>query len=91
MFGLITAPMRLKSNGIKELVEDALWSQDIRKKLQKDGNRYEFQTEHGFRKWFKTQCELAGMKSISIEIFMEHSIGISDSYYRITEKEVLED
>jgi DNA-binding helix-hairpin-helix protein with protein kinase domain len=30
------------------------------------------------------------MKSINIEILMGHSIGISDSYYRITEGELLE-
>jgi hypothetical protein len=91
IFGLITAPKRLKSNGVKSLIQDALWSQDIRKKSQLNGNRYEFQTDHGFRKWFKTRCELAGMKSINIEILMGHSIGISDSYYRITENELLED
>jgi hypothetical protein len=31
------------------------------------------------------------MKSINIEKLMGHSIGISDSYYRATEKELLED
>jgi hypothetical protein len=54
-------------------------------------NRYEFQTDHGFRKWFKTRCEIAGMKSINIEILMGHSVGISDSYYRVTEGELLQD
>lgn len=43
IFGLITAPKRLKSNRVKSLIEDALWSQDIRKKSQLNGNRYEFQ------------------------------------------------
>ena len=68
-----------------------LWIQDIRKKSQINGKRYEFQTNHGFRKWFKTRCEIAGMKSINIEILMGHSIGISDSYYRITEDELQKD
>jgi hypothetical protein len=31
------------------------------------------------------------MKSINIEKLMGHSIGISDSYYRATESELLED
>jgi hypothetical protein len=31
------------------------------------------------------------MKSINIEILMWHSTGISDSYYRATEDELLED
>jgi hypothetical protein len=31
------------------------------------------------------------MKSINIETLMGHSIGISDSYYRATEEELLQD
>jgi hypothetical protein len=50
-------------------MEDALWTQGIRKKSKLKRNRYEFQTDHGFRKWFKTRCEISGMKSINIEIF----------------------
>ncbi len=72
-------------------MEDALWTQGIRKKNNLKKNRYEFQTDHGFRKWFKTRCEIAGMKSINIEILMGHSVGISDSYYRVTEGELLHD
>jgi len=34
---------------------------------------------------------LAGMKPINIEILMNHSTGISDSYYRATENELLKD
>lgn len=89
--GLVTAPKKLKSSGIKRLVEDALWTQGVRTKLEKGIRRHNFQADHGFRKWFKTRCELAGMKSINIEILMGHSIGISDSYYRATENEILQD
>ena len=90
-FGLVTAPRKLRSSGVKRLVEDALWTQDIRNKSQINGKRYEFQSNHGFRKWFKTRCEMSGMRSINIEILMGHSIGVSDSYYRITESELLDD
>ena len=62
-----------------------------RTKLESGKRRHEFQTDHGFRKWFKTRCELAGMKPINIEKLMNHSIGISNSYYRATENELLED
>ena len=89
--GLVNNPVRLKSSGIKRLMEDALWSQGIRKRLEPGKRRHEFQTDHCYRKWFKTRCELAGMKSINIEILMGHSLGISDSYYRIPEMELLED
>ena len=91
MKGLITAPKKLKSAGVKRLMEDALWAQGLRAKLELGKRRHEFQTDHGFRKWFKTRCELAGMKPINIEKLMNHSTGISDSYYRATENDVLED
>ena len=91
MKGLITAPKQLKSAGVKRLMEDALWAQGLRTELESGKRRHEFQTDHGFRKWFKTRCELAGMKPINIEKLMNHSIGISSSYYRATENELLED
>jgi hypothetical protein len=89
--GLVNNPVRLKSSGIKRLMEDALWSQGIRKRLEPGQRRHEFQVDHGYRKWFKTRCEQSGMKSINIEKLMGHSIGISDSYYRITEVELLDE
>ena len=89
--GTIKDASKLKSSGVKRLIEDALWTQGIRKKSNLKRNRYEFQTDHGLRKWFKTRCEIAGMKSINIEKLMGHSIGISDSYYRATENELLDD
>ncbi len=89
--GLISAPEKLQAEGVKRLVEDALWTQGLRKKLDEGKKRHEFQTDHGFRKWFKTRCETAGMKPINIEILISHSTGISDSYYRATESEILDD
>ena len=73
------------------MIENALWAQRIRIKLESGKKRHEFQADHGFRKWFKTRCEIAGMRSINIETLMGHSIGISDSYYRPTENELLDD
>lgn len=89
--GLVTAPRKLETIGIKRLINDALWAQGVRKKSQLNGKRYDFQADHGLRKWFKTRLELAGMKSINIEILMGRSLGLSDSYYRVTENELLED
>jgi hypothetical protein len=60
--------------------------------LESGKKRHEFQTDHGFRKWYKTQCEMAGMKSINIEKFMGHSLGMfTNSYYRATSDEILKD
>lgn len=89
--GLVSIPVRLKSEGVRSLIKEALYAQGIRKKLVPGQKRHEFQTDHGFRKWFKTRCELSGMKPINIEILMNHSCGISDSYYRATEEEILLD
>jgi hypothetical protein len=89
--GFVDSPKKLKSTGVKRLMEDALWIQGLRKKLEDGRRRHEFQADHGFRKWFKTRCEISGMKSINIEKLMGHSIGIPGSYYRATESELLED
>ena len=89
--GLATIPQKLQSSGIKRLMERSQWAQGVRKKLENGKKRHEFQADHGFRKWFKTRCELSGMKSINIETLMGHSIGISNSYYRATEAELLEE
>lgn len=60
--------------------------------LERGKKRHEFQTDHGFRKWYKTQCEMAGMKSINIEKLMGHSLGMStNNYYRATSDEILKD
>jgi hypothetical protein len=54
--GLVTKPEKLKPSGVKRLMEDALWTQRLRKKLDPGRRRHDFQTDHGFRKWFKTRC-----------------------------------
>ena len=89
--GLVTIPKKLASSGIKRLIERAIWAQGLRSKLERGKKRHPFSAVHSFRKWFKTRCELGGMKPINIELLLSHSIGISNSYYRPTENEVLED
>lgn len=79
--GTIKEAAKLKSSGVKRLIEDALWTEGIRSNLEPGKRRHEFQTDHGFRKWFKTRCEIAGLKPINIEKMMGHSVGISDSFY----------
>jgi hypothetical protein len=89
--GFATIPKKLSSLGVKRLMERAIWAQGLRKKLDPGKKRHPYQANHSLRKWFKTRCEMAGMKPINIEKLMNHSIGISDSYYRATENELLED
>jgi integrase len=89
--GLVTKPKKLSSLGVKRLMERAIWAQGLRKKLEPGKKRHPYQANHSLRKWFKTRCEIAGMKPINVEKLMNHSVGISDSYYRATENEMLED
>lgn len=89
--GLITRLKKLEPTGIKRLIERAIWAQGLRKKLENGKKRHPFQAIHCFRKWFKTRCEIAGMKPINVEILLSHSVGISSSYYRPTESDLLED
>jgi hypothetical protein len=84
--GDISKPRRLQVTGVKRLFEDMLWKHGIRREKKK---RHEFSI-HSVRKFFKTRAEQV-MKPINVETLMGHSVGISDSYYRPTEKELLED
>jgi hypothetical protein len=59
--------------------------------IRKDKKRRQEFSVHGFRKYFKTRAEQSGMKPINVEILMGHSVGISDSYYRPTETEIVQD
>jgi site-specific recombinase XerC len=89
--GLVSRPKRLTSLGIKRLMERAIWAQGLRKKLEPGKKRHPFQANHSLRKWFKTTCEIGGMKPINVETLLSHSVGVSNSYYRPTETELLEE
>ena len=88
--GLATCPKKLKSTGIKRIIERALWEQGLRSPLAKGVKRHEWKAAHGFRKFYKSRAEQV-MKPINVEITMGHDIGISASYYKPTEREVMED
>jgi len=87
----ITNPKPLNTFSITRLLNRAWQAQKIRPQLQKGEKRHEFKTAHGFRKYFKTQMEQARVPSIKIELLLDHSIGISDSYAKFSENEMLED
>jgi integrase len=87
----IVNPTPLNASAITRLLNRAWQTQKIRPKLQEGEKRHEFKTAHGFRKYFKTQAEQARIPSIKIEMLMGHSLGVTDSYARFTEEEVLED
>jgi integrase len=56
---------------------------------EKEGLRHEFQQVHGFRKFFKTRMEVAGVRPIITELLMGHSIGVSNSYMKPSNDELM--
>jgi integrase len=88
--GLATCPKKLKSSGIKRLIERALWKQGLRQPLTKGVKRHEYKAAHGFRKFYKSHAEQV-MRPINVEITMGHDIGVSASYYKPQAGAVLQD
>lgn len=88
-FGLATSPKKLASSAIKRLIERAIWEQGLRQPLKNGQRRHKWKAAHGFRKFYKTRSEQA-MRSLNVEITMGHNIGVSRSYYKPSEKEVLD-
>jgi hypothetical protein len=88
--GLATHPKKLKSSGLKRLIEHALWEQGLREPLTEGEKRHEWKAAHGLRKYCKSKAEQV-MKPINVFLILDHDSGISESYYRPTFQEVLED
>ena len=88
--GVPHRPQRLAANGVKRLIENALKRTGLRGKLPERKRRHEWQGAHGFRKFFKTVCE-KHMKSLHVELLLGHDTGLSESYYRPSEEELLND
>ncbi len=88
--GYARTPMKLKSSGIRNLIGKAMFQQNVRPLLAEGQRRHEFKAVHGFRKFFKTQAEQT-MKAINVEMLMGHDLGVTQSYYKPLEKDVLDD
>ena len=86
--GLAKFPRKLKSTGIKSLVERALFAQGLRTALPAGKKRHEFKALHSFRKVFKSKAETA-MSSLVCETLLGHNTGLAMSYYKPTETELL--
>lgn len=89
-FGLANRPKKLESIAVKRVIERGLWEQDIRKPLPEGAKHHEWKAAHGFRKYFKTKAEQV-MLPLHVEMLMGHDTGLSMSYYRPSEKTLLED
>jgi integrase len=84
-------PKMILAESVWKIIERGLKEQGIRQPLANGTKRYEFQGAHGFRKYFKTRAEQAGMRPFNIETLMDHSLGISDHYGRPMEQDLFSD
>jgi hypothetical protein len=89
-WGLATNPKKLQSIAIKRLLDRALWEQGIRHTLPAGVKRHEWKEAHGYRKFYKSHAEQV-MRPINVEVTMGHDLGVSESYWRPTDREILED
>ena len=80
----INSPRFVSEKGIEHLIENVLNKSGVRKPGV-------VHLSHGFRKYFMTECERSGMKSINVKMLMGHNIGVSGHYYRPAESDILED
>jgi len=77
-------PQRMNTEGLRTLVERALRTQLLRKRLDmKIIRRHEFKTNHGFRKFFQTNAE-PKMKSLDVMTLMGQDTGLAASYNKPT-------
>lgn len=80
-------PMGETAHGVRRLIDGSLRSHKIRTGTKR---RHEFKVAHGFRKLFKTRAQVA-MKPIHVEMLMGHDVGLEASYYKPSQKELMED
>ena len=89
-WGLVKYPKQLKATGVKSLIERAMKAQQLAMPLPKGVKRREWKCGHGYRKFFKSRAEQV-MRPANVELLSGRDIGVSGSYYKPTEKELLED
>jgi integrase len=74
----------MTAHAVRQYYNRLLFSIGLRSEKKR---RHDFSV-HSYRKWFKTRCEIGGMKPVNVETLLNHSTGISDSYYRPLESEL---
>ncbi len=76
----------------KNMLRELLSQLGMRKTIREGKYRgYEFKQAHGYRKFFKTRMEVAGVKPIITELLMGHGIGVASSYMKPSTEELLEE
>jgi integrase len=90
--GIISVSKKASIDSIRMMFNRAWRIQNIRSYTldMNSKRRHEFKTTHSLRKYFETHA-LNHMKLLNVKILMGHDTGLEKSYYRPTEKEILDD
>jgi hypothetical protein len=90
--GTLSLPKKASIDSIRMMFNRAWRIQNIRSYTldMNSKRRHEFKTTHSLRKYFETHA-LNHMKLLNVKILMGHDTGLEKSYYRPTEKEILDD
>jgi integrase len=84
-------PVKGMKNALRDLLNEIGMRTAQQAKEAGKYRNYEFKQAHGFRKFFKTRMELSGVKPIITEMLMGHTIGVSNSYMKPTETELIDE
>ncbi|HEY7227804.1 MAG TPA: tyrosine-type recombinase/integrase [Nitrososphaeraceae archaeon] len=86
----INKPKPVSPNTITFMIHDLLDKTGVRTPSTDHTQRTELMQTHGFRKFFKTICINAGMNPLYSEYLMGHRSGLTKSYFKPTDAELLE-
>jgi integrase len=86
----INVPKSVSSHIVAFSVYKLLHSTGVRAQTGDHTQRTELMQCHGFRKFFKTSCIQAGMNPLYSEYVMGHRSGLTKSYFKPTDTELLE-
>ncbi|MGA7899170.1 MAG: site-specific integrase, partial [Nitrososphaeraceae archaeon] len=85
----INRPKTVSSTVVGTMIFSLLDTTGVRAPSE-TGKRTELMLTHGFRKFFKTTCINAGMNPLYSEYVMGHRSGLTKSYFKPTDMELLE-
>jgi integrase len=85
----INRPKSVSADGISFMIHGLLDNTRVRVPNEMH-KRTELMQTHGFRKFFKTTCINAGMNPLYSEYVMGHRTGLTKSYFKPTDTELLE-
>jgi integrase len=86
----INVPKSVSSHVVAFSVCKLLHSTGVRAQTGDHTQRTELMQCHGFRKFFKTSCIQAGMNPLYSEYVMGHRSGLTKSYFKPTDQELLQ-